>query len=574
MRYIIFFTFYFFSLYAKSSDACYSVSLLSVADTQYNKEALLKNKYPLASCKIMSISDMLTVRCGCFEKMSEARQSTDFIKKRYKYPVQIVPTYRYRFAEPKKLQNKPVEVKKRVQKQKQRVAVKTKKVVQPVLKTAVPTVQKEIKPKPLTSSQRHTESLGHIDLTLLARYLSNEEFYKHSPYYFALVESDYQGDDYSIYGGLGFQSKEENEVLLINHLYGEYFGDDYTFKIGKMVQKIGVMDYFSILDTVNPSREEFFDDSQLEIKKIPLWMSSIDYFIQDTVKLTAFIQPYDAKHQNYTGPYVNYLLYQFIPQYYKDFFAQEPLGKELLYPLYRDSLVPYIKNDVQNKSAKEQIYWDKLSYGFVSEYSNDNLKIGALYCNRYSEIPMIKIDQNLLNAALAYDNGENPSADLANYIESGDYDLIKSVQEFRYQQFGLYGETTVHSFGLRTELGYRDKVPVFNEYSGLISAGGAIDYLASSVYNAFEMQYIYLEKYQKSAYIAMLRTRFSKQMLWRFSWYFENSLLAAQVDTFNEYSIAPNLTISYKQIDLSLQGIVSQKNVKTNTLSILLRGRF
>jgi hypothetical protein len=63
-------------------------------------------------------------------------------------------------------------------------------------------------------------------------------------------------------------------------------------------------------------------------------------------------------------------------------------------------------------------------------------------------------------------------------------------------------------------------------------------------------------------------------MLWRFSWYFENSLIVAQVDTFDEYSIAPNLTMSYKQFDLSLQGIVSQNNTKTNTMSILLRGRF
>ncbi len=491
-----------------------------------------------------------------------------------KHPLQIVSTYKYRFAQVLKQKSEsPKVVKPR------KIVIKTEKKVfkkQPVkqLKNVAKPVEKEDIQADLKEIQKEPEVQGHIDLTLIGRYLSNRDFYKHSPYYFALAESNYQGDDFSIYGGIGFQSKEENEVLLINHLYGEYFGDDYTFKMGKMVQKIGVMDYFSVLDTLNPSREEFFYDSQLEIKKIPLWMSSLDYFVNDSLKLTAFIQPYDAKHQNYTGPYIDYLLNQFIPEYYKEYFAQEPLGEELFYPLYQDAFVPYVKSEIQDKGALEQIYWDKLSYGFVSEYSDDNKKVGLLYFNRYSEIPMIKIDQNLLDAALAYENEENPSVALADYIASGDYDLIKSVEAFRYQQFGLYGETTLKSFGLRAELGYRDKVPLFNAYSGLATVGGAVDYLFSSVYNVLEMQYIYLEKYQKNAYIAMWRSRFSKQMLWRFSWYFENSFIATQADRFDEYSMAPSLTMSYKQTDLSLQGIVSKNNTKTNTVSILLRGRF
>ncbi|WP_297441507.1 hypothetical protein [Sulfurimonas sp.] len=84
MRYVIFFTFFFFSLYAKSEDSCYSVSLLSVPDTEQNAKALGKNKYPLSSCKVMSISNVLTVRCGCFEKITQARKAAEFIAKRYK----------------------------------------------------------------------------------------------------------------------------------------------------------------------------------------------------------------------------------------------------------------------------------------------------------------------------------------------------------------------------------------------------------------------------------------------------------------------------------------------------------
>jgi hypothetical protein len=341
-----------------------------------------------------------------------------------------------------------------------------------------------------------------------------------------------------------------------------------------MVQKVGVLDYFSFLDIINPSRSEFFYDSQRTIKKIPLWMSSIDYFVNDEITLSAFVQPYDTKHASYTNVYVNYMLNQFIPEYYKNIFTQEPLGSEVFYPVYKNALVPYLSEDIHNKSSGSKIYLDKLSFGLISEYSNDVLKLGATYFNRYSEIPMIRVDQNLLDAAKAYDRGENPSEELVNYVESGDYDPIKSVDEFRYQQYGLYGESTYKSFGLRAELAYRDKIPLFNNYSALYSAGFAVDKLSKYVYNVVETQYFYLQRYQKSAYISMLRSRFKRSTFYKFSGYFENSLIASKIDTLEEYSLAPRYVLSYKSFDLALEGLFSKNNKKTDTLSILLRGRF
>lgn len=413
-----------------------------------------------------------------------------------------------------------------------------------------------------------------IDVTLLGRYLSNKSFNNNAPYSFALIESDYQGNNYTVYGGFGFKSKKKNKELFVNHIYLSYFTENYTFKIGKMVQKVGVLDYFSLIDTLNPVRAEFFDDSKAEIKKTPLWMSSIEYYVNDYVVISGFVEPFDSKHLDYTNSYIQYMLSQFIPAYFKDEFNQELIGSKIIYPLYTNSLVPYVEENIAVKYSSSSIDLNKLTFGFVLEYSDDRKKVGVLYFNKYSEVPLITVDQNLLDAAIKYKNGESPFQDLANYIESDDYDLLKSVKGFRYQQFGLYGESTLGEYGIRAEFSYRDKVPLLNEFGSLTSIGFAIDHFSASAYNVLETQFIHLGKYKKNAYISMFRTQFEKNYLWKLSWYVGNSFIGTKVDDFEEYSIAPKLTFGYKQVDLTIEGLFSKNNTQANTISMLLRAKF
>jgi hypothetical protein len=575
MRLLVLLFLPFLFLYAKESDTCYSISLLSVKNNADNKLKLLTKYAHSNKCKILEIGSMLSVRCGCYDTVSQAKQKLELMqgKGEYKYAI-VAPTYRYRFAKKSEQEIKlkqPKVLKKKKKEEKKPKHQITKKLI--ATKQYMPD-ESNLDVIQNSGNFEMQDETQTIDATLLGRYVSNENIYKHSPYFFALFESQYQTDTLLISAGLAFESRNKNEELLINNLELKEFGDNYTFKIGKMVQKVGVLDYFSFLDILNPSRAEFFYDTQLNIKKIPLWMSSIDYFINDELKLTAFIQPYDNKHASYSSVYVDYILNQFIPEYYKDVFKQEPLGSEVFYPVYTNSLVPYLTQDIQEKSAGSRIYLDKLSFGAIAEYSDETKKLGAVYFNKYSEIPLIRVDQNLLDAAIAYDNGENPSEELVNYLESGDYDPIKSVEDFRYQQFGLYGETTYKSFGLRAELAYRDKIPLFNNYSALASAGFAVDKLSDFVYNTIETQYFYLQRYHKNAYISMLRSRFKRTTFYIYSAYFENSFIASKMDTLEEYSIAPRYVISYKEFDLAFEGLVSKNNNKTNTFSLLLRGRF
>jgi hypothetical protein len=83
------------AVFAKSHDSCYTVQLVSKHNSQKNLELLNKKTYP-NSCKLMSIGNSLTVRCGCYEKYVEAEDSLESFKQSYKIAV-IATTYKYRF---------------------------------------------------------------------------------------------------------------------------------------------------------------------------------------------------------------------------------------------------------------------------------------------------------------------------------------------------------------------------------------------------------------------------------------------------------------------------------------------
>jgi len=78
-------------LYAK--DTCYSVALLSIPKS--SSHVLKSSVYP-PSCKILDISNMLSIRCGCFNDYSKARNMLKILSKKYKGAI-ILPTYKSRF---------------------------------------------------------------------------------------------------------------------------------------------------------------------------------------------------------------------------------------------------------------------------------------------------------------------------------------------------------------------------------------------------------------------------------------------------------------------------------------------
>jgi len=85
------------SLTLKSKDTCYTVQLVSRYRSEKNLDLLIGKNYP-ESCKLMEIGNSITIRCGCYERISLAKKSLRSLKKDYDRAV-IAKTYKYRFED-------------------------------------------------------------------------------------------------------------------------------------------------------------------------------------------------------------------------------------------------------------------------------------------------------------------------------------------------------------------------------------------------------------------------------------------------------------------------------------------
>ena len=81
-------------IYAK--ETCYTVELISAHSSAANEKRLLEVEKSDPSCKMMQISQLLTVRCGCFEKYKDAKEHLQKFKRSYK-DAYIRTTYKSRF---------------------------------------------------------------------------------------------------------------------------------------------------------------------------------------------------------------------------------------------------------------------------------------------------------------------------------------------------------------------------------------------------------------------------------------------------------------------------------------------
>jgi len=84
-------------LIAKDKETCYTVQLVSKHNSQKNLKLLDSKTYP-DNCKVMEIGKNLTVRCGCYEKIVDAKENLNVLKKDYK-KASLATTYKRRFSE-------------------------------------------------------------------------------------------------------------------------------------------------------------------------------------------------------------------------------------------------------------------------------------------------------------------------------------------------------------------------------------------------------------------------------------------------------------------------------------------
>ena len=89
---------------AKSTPTCNTVQLISTPASE--KEKLLNTSYP-QDCRVMQITNITTVRCGCFYQLNDAKRRLQQLKREYKH-ASLASTYTYRFKSKEIAQRKTI----------------------------------------------------------------------------------------------------------------------------------------------------------------------------------------------------------------------------------------------------------------------------------------------------------------------------------------------------------------------------------------------------------------------------------------------------------------------------------
>ena len=343
--------------------------------------------------------------------------------------------------------------------------------------------------------------------------------------------------------------------LSINHLSVERYWGDNTFKIGKYTTTVGVLDLLSFSNILNPVRPLFFDDSDPDIRRIPQWQATATLIPSEAVSINLYIEPFDRRYQDYTSSYLTLALDRFIPRLISNYHLTnsflEEAKTQIFLPAFTQGIAPTIKNGVRRYYDTEDLTIDKTLVGAKAEWNLDEATVGIGWFNKYSEIPYVELDTQLLQTIQDRDNGWRH---FKKYLDQQDLSFVKGVQGFRYNQALLYAETTLSDYGVRGEIFWRDKVPFFNDYSRFYGVGIGFDHSSQNFYNEVEMEWIRIERAGTDLYSAVWMTRMDTVEKGHFSLKIENYTIFGGTEGENRVSFLPTLTVGYREnADLKFQ---------------------
>ena len=585
MRYIILLFLLSFTLSAKSTDSCYTLQLFS----HFNPNEVPLTKPIPSSCIAMQIGKQTTVRCGCYDSIKEARDNLVNFKDSYK-KVYIATTYRYRFEkeEVKIISVTPIiPILKDISDKNETIPQEviqesSENVIWEPMEDTNESLSQEANnslPQEIIEEEYSISDNLEIKQSYLFRGLSNKSEYQNSPYLFALTEAKFLGDSYEVEAGLLIYKDSNDSGTAINQLSYGYFGESFEFKIGSYINTLGVLDYMSSINITNPSRVEFFDDENINIRKIPLMMADITYYVNDSLTFKTVLQPFDEKYQNYTSRYLSVVLDAYLPNYLDSLGGSSADAKavidEIFIPAYGDGISPELNAHIQSKyDISQSSDIDKASIFLISEYLGDESKYGAVWINRYSEIPLIGINEEVLKIVKNIDDPQEISTAIEEYVEQENLDPITDVEGYRYNQYSMYYEGTADSYGIRLEASYRDKLPTINEYSWLSSLGFGVDHSSQSVYSNLELQWLHLDSYNEDVYAGILTTKFNSVEFDSFDIYFSHYLVFGYYNGIYEVATYPNIVSTYENFSLTLQYIASKEQSELNSASFILKAVF
>lgn len=409
-----------------------------------------------------------------------------------------------------------------------------------------------------------------VQTTLYGSRYSDETVFDNS--YFALFESTSKLHEADLKLGLNVT----DEKLELNQLMIDLYKDEFEIQLGKFVTQVGVLDFFGNASNLNPLRIDYFDEDNINLRRQSSWMGQFNYYPDEDTTVRAIIAPFDSSRRKYANNSLDVAYESGVPFFLRSSGNEniDLIAEEVLIPVYenqggREALESYVEGTLpENKYTLDTTTF---LFDYFSYY--EDAKVGLTYINGISNIPLVKVDEDLLNIIENFDKDERDQF-LSDYFNKADNTPIKYVEYTRFNQLVLYGETSLNSFGLRAEISYRDKFPLINTYSKQFNVGIGIDH-QGWVYNNLELQYTYMKDTGLKAYFGLWQLGFDKYHIGQWQWQLENTSAFAVVDDEFFWSLIPGLNFTRKNLTLKLKYLHhSQDNFSNDVGLVQMKAMF
>ncbi len=354
-----------------------------------------------------------------------------------------------------------------------------------------------------------------------------------------------------------------------------YLGEG-EIRVGKFVAHTGVLDYLSVSNVLNPIRPPFFDDTDPQIRRIPQWMAMVESFPTETLSLRLYAEPFDRRYQDYTDTYLSLALDRLIPRYISDYHFDDTtldtLKEEVLLPAYQIGIAPAIKQGVNDYYDLEDLTLDKTLVGFDLTWQGFDTQAGISWFNKYSEIPLVKLNRHLLELLLEHGD---PGKTIGEYLEDSNLALVQSVDGFRYNQVTLYGETSLSRYGVRAEATWRNKAPFLEDFSAMTTMGAGIDDNGKEFYNDLEGQWIHAFRNGQNFFALLWLLRKHPFFFHGTEVTLENYTMLGATEGMLEYSFLPTATVTFLgKISVSLRYLFYPEEHDLDVVTATLGVRF
>ncbi len=319
-------------LLAKTEETCFTVQLASFKLKKNSTYNFAEDNYP-ASCQLVKVRSVHTVRCGCYNRYSEARREQKRLSQDYNDSI-IIKTYKYRFKKPMPKRSETQE--------------------QPSLNAAPNTEE-------LTDvSQEQNESLNAVQTAQETGFIDNMSYrgdinwitqsYLIAPddknpeniTLNANLEATYSKDALRLHTKVRLQQDlndlesgakdTHRSYARIDELYGQYEFEDGQMLVGKSLRFWGALEVRNIADVFNP-----YDLRADPFYKTKLGVINAEYTkYTETGEFSFIVQLYEQPRDMSAYPYVYYYFPQGI-KYSKDLKTQSGQFRPNIYAKYSDS---------------------------------------------------------------------------------------------------------------------------------------------------------------------------------------------------------------------------------------------